>query len=136
MGGGPAGLYSAILLKQALPRTRIEVHERNRPDDTFGWGVVFSDATMAGFAARALKRPVKWTGERGESFLSDTMGRDHVTVAELAFDANHVIQGLRANLVANMGAYYYQFAPWMGYTVIAAAGVILFAIAIVDFHRE
>jgi anthraniloyl-CoA monooxygenase len=51
IGGGPAGLYSAILLKQALPRTRIEVCERNRPDDTFGWGVVFSDQTMAGFAA-------------------------------------------------------------------------------------
>ena len=50
MGGGPAGLYSAILLKQAMPRTRIEVYERNRPDDTFGWGVVFSDQTMAGFA--------------------------------------------------------------------------------------
>src|SRR5688500_20389312 len=51
MGGGPAGLYSAILLKQAMPRTRVEVHERNKPDDTFGWGVVFSDQTMAGFAA-------------------------------------------------------------------------------------
>jgi anthraniloyl-CoA monooxygenase len=51
MGGGPAGLYSAILLKQALPRAHIEVYERNRPDDTFGWGVVFSDQTMAGFAA-------------------------------------------------------------------------------------
>ena len=50
MGGGPAGLYSAILLKKHLPRARIEVHERNRPDDTFGWGVVFSDKTMAGFA--------------------------------------------------------------------------------------
>jgi anthraniloyl-CoA monooxygenase len=51
IGGGPAGLYSAILLKQALPRARIEVYERNRPDDTFGWGVVFSDQTLAGFAA-------------------------------------------------------------------------------------
>ena len=51
IGGGPAGLYSAILLRKALPQTRIEVHERNRPDDTFGWGVVFSDKTMAGFAA-------------------------------------------------------------------------------------
>ena len=50
MGGGPAGLYSAILLKKRLPRARIEVHERNRPDDTFGWGVVFSDKTMASFA--------------------------------------------------------------------------------------
>src|SRR5688572_13336644 len=50
IGGGPAGLYAAILLKKAMPRARIEVHERNRPDDTFGWGVVFSDQTMAGFA--------------------------------------------------------------------------------------
>ncbi|MGQ0836620.1 MAG: bifunctional salicylyl-CoA 5-hydroxylase/oxidoreductase [Gammaproteobacteria bacterium] len=50
LGGGPAGLYSAILLRKALPRARIEVYERNRPDDTYGWGVVFSDKTMAGFA--------------------------------------------------------------------------------------
>jgi anthraniloyl-CoA monooxygenase len=49
MGGGPAGLYSAILLKKALPRARVEVYERNRPDDTFGWGVVFSDQTMSAF---------------------------------------------------------------------------------------
>jgi anthraniloyl-CoA monooxygenase len=49
VGGGPAGLYSAILLKKALPRVKVEVHERNRPDDTFGWGVVFSDKSMSGF---------------------------------------------------------------------------------------
>jgi anthraniloyl-CoA monooxygenase len=49
IGGGPAGLYSAILFKKALPHARVEVYERNRPDDTFGWGVVFSDKTMEGF---------------------------------------------------------------------------------------
>jgi anthraniloyl-CoA monooxygenase len=49
LGGGPAGLYSAILFKKALPQARVEVVERNRPDDTFGWGVVFSDKTMEGF---------------------------------------------------------------------------------------
>jgi anthraniloyl-CoA monooxygenase len=49
LGGGPAGLYSAILFKKALPNAAVEVYERNRPDDTFGWGVVFSDKTMAGF---------------------------------------------------------------------------------------
>ncbi|MFM7280417.1 MAG: NAD(P)-binding protein, partial [Planctomycetia bacterium] len=43
LGGGPAGLYFAILMKQAYPDSRITVFERNRPDDTFGWGVVFSD---------------------------------------------------------------------------------------------
>jgi anthraniloyl-CoA monooxygenase len=46
LGGGPAGLYAAILLRRMLPRTRVEVYERNRPDDTFGWGVVFSDETL------------------------------------------------------------------------------------------
>ena len=51
LGGGPAGLYTAILLRKALPSASIEVYERNRPDDTFGWGVVFSDQTMANFRA-------------------------------------------------------------------------------------
>jgi anthraniloyl-CoA monooxygenase len=51
LGGGPAGLYSAILLRKALPQASVEVYERNRPDDTFGWGVVFSDQTMENFRA-------------------------------------------------------------------------------------
>ena len=51
IGGGPAGLYAAILLKRADPARAITVVERNRPDDTFGWGVVFSDATLDNFAA-------------------------------------------------------------------------------------
>ena len=46
IGGGPAGLYFALLMKQLDPAHRITVVERNRPYDTFGWGVVFSDATM------------------------------------------------------------------------------------------
>jgi anthraniloyl-CoA monooxygenase len=46
IGGGPAGLYFALLMKQLAPAHRITVVERNRPYDTFGWGVVFSDATM------------------------------------------------------------------------------------------
>jgi anthraniloyl-CoA monooxygenase len=49
VGGGPGGLYAAILLRKALPAARIEVYERNRPEDTFGWGVVFSDQTMENF---------------------------------------------------------------------------------------
>lgn len=47
VGGGPAGLYFSILMKRALPSSQITVLERNRPDDTFGFGVVFSDATIA-----------------------------------------------------------------------------------------
>src|SRR3954463_8446130 len=49
IGGGPAGLYSAILLKKQRPAAEITVYERNRADDTFGFGVVFSDATLDNF---------------------------------------------------------------------------------------
>jgi anthraniloyl-CoA monooxygenase len=49
IGGGPAGLYFSILMKKAWPQTRITVFERNRPDDTFGFGVVFSDQTLDTF---------------------------------------------------------------------------------------
>jgi anthraniloyl-CoA monooxygenase len=49
IGGGPAGLYAAILLKKQRPGAEITVYERNRADDTFGFGVVFSDATLDNF---------------------------------------------------------------------------------------
>uniref|UniRef100_UPI003BAD5C37 bifunctional salicylyl-CoA 5-hydroxylase/oxidoreductase n=1 Tax=Stappia sp. TaxID=1870903 RepID=UPI003BAD5C37 len=49
IGGGPAGLYFAILMKKARPAARITVYERNRCDDTFGFGVVFSDQTLETF---------------------------------------------------------------------------------------
>jgi anthraniloyl-CoA monooxygenase len=51
IGGGPAGLYAAILLKKQRPSADIAVYERNRADDTFGFGVVFSDATLDNFEA-------------------------------------------------------------------------------------
>ena len=50
IGGGPAGLYLAILMKKADPTHDVTVVERNRADDTFGFGVVFSDATLENFA--------------------------------------------------------------------------------------
>lgn len=51
IGGGPAGLYFAILMKKANPAHQIEIFERNGPDDTFGWGVVFSGKTLANLRA-------------------------------------------------------------------------------------
>ena len=51
IGGGPAGLYFAILMKKADSSHHVNVHERNGPDDTFGWGVVFSGKTLANLRA-------------------------------------------------------------------------------------
>ena len=51
VGGGPAGLFFSIVLKTAVPAAAVRVFERNRPDDTFGWGVVFSDQTLGNIAA-------------------------------------------------------------------------------------
>src|SRR5215218_10397192 len=51
IGGGPAGLYFAILMKQADASHQIKIYERNGPNDTFGWGVVFSGKTLANLRA-------------------------------------------------------------------------------------
>ena len=52
IGGGPAGLYFGLLMKKQNPAHEVTVVERNRPDDTFGWGVVFSDQTLGNLRAR------------------------------------------------------------------------------------
>ena len=55
IGGGPAGLFLSILIKRADPSAEVEVYERNNADDTFGWGVVFSDKTMDAFRKEDTK---------------------------------------------------------------------------------
>ena len=54
IGGGPGGLYFSILTKKAMPDCQIDVYERNKPDDSFGFGVVFSDETLSEFLMRDL----------------------------------------------------------------------------------
>ena len=55
IGGGPGGLYFSILTKKALPNCEIEIYERNKPDDSFGFGVVFSDETLGEFLKRDMQ---------------------------------------------------------------------------------
>ncbi len=55
IGGGPGGLYFSILTKKAMPHCQIDIYERNRPDDSFGFGVVFSDETLGEFLKRDMQ---------------------------------------------------------------------------------
>lgn len=55
IGGGPGGLYFSILLKKVIPTCEIDIYERNKPDDSFGFGVVFSDETLSEFLTRDPK---------------------------------------------------------------------------------
>lgn len=73
------------------------------------------------FAAKALGRPVKWTADRSESFLSDTQGRDHVTEAAVAMDQDGHILGVDVRSIANLGGYQSQFAAFV--PNLAAAGM-------------
>lgn len=55
IGGGPGGLYFSILTKKAIPNCQINIYERNKPDDSFGFGVVFSDETLGEFLKRDME---------------------------------------------------------------------------------
>jgi carbon-monoxide dehydrogenase large subunit len=83
------------------------------PDVGGGFGskiFIYAEETVALWAARKIGRPVKWTAERSESFVSDAHGRDHVTTAELAADKDGKFLAMRVNTVANLGAYLSTFA--------------------------
>jgi carbon-monoxide dehydrogenase large subunit len=83
------------------------------PDVGGGFGskiFIYPEETVCAWAARKIDRPVKWTAERTEAFLSDAHGRDHVTHAELALDAGGAITGLRVHTIANLGAYMSTFS--------------------------
>jgi carbon-monoxide dehydrogenase large subunit len=84
------------------------------PDVGGGFGskiFIYAEEVVCVWASKRIGgRPIKWTAERGESFLSDAHGRDHVTHAELAMDASGTITALKVNTKASMGAYLSTFA--------------------------
>jgi len=70
----------------------------------------YAEEAIVTWAAKKVNRPIKWTAERSEAFMSDAHGRDHVSHAELAMDENGKFLGLRVHTLANMGAYLSTFA--------------------------
>ena len=71
----------------------------------------YAEEAIVTWAAKRVNRPVKWTADRSESFISDAHGRDHISHAEMAMDENGVFLGLRVSTRANLGAYLSTFAP-------------------------
>jgi aerobic carbon-monoxide dehydrogenase large subunit len=94
-----------------LPESKLRVVA---PDVGGGFGSKiyhYAEEAAVTWAAGKLARPVKWTAERSESFVSDAHGRDHVTHAELALDKDGKFLALKVSTIANLGAYISTFAP-------------------------
>src|ERR1700716_1312297 len=128
-GGGPGGLYLSILLKRLDPSHEVVVYERNAPDDTFGFGVVFSDETLTAFEAadpesyREITRNfVRWSEidvhHRGEVITSgghgfSALGRKHLL---------HILQSRAAALGVDLRFHHELSEAPDGDLVVAADG--------------
>ena len=101
-------LMTAFVL--GLPETKVRVIA---PDVGGGFGskiYLYPEETAMVWASKKVNRPIKWTADRSEAFLSDAHGRDHVTHAELALDKDGKFLGMRVMTTAAMGAYLSTFA--------------------------
>ena len=101
-------LMTAFVL--GLPETKVRVIA---PDVGGGFGskiYLYAEETAMVWASKRVNRPIKWAAERGEAFVSDAHGRDHVTHAEMACDKDGRFLAMRVVTTANMGAYLSTFA--------------------------
>ncbi len=106
-----------------IPENHIRVVTR---DVGGGFGMKFflyPEQILVLWAAKKLGRPVKWTSERADAFVTDTQGRDNVTRLELALDDELRFLGLAVTNVANMGAYLSNFAP----EIPTASGAVMYS---------
>ncbi len=114
-------LMGAFVL--GLPEHKLRVIA---PDVGGGFGskiFLYGEETALVWASKRVGRPIKWTADRSESFLSDAHGRDHVTHAELALDKDGKFLGLHVKTVASMGSYLSTFGssvPTMLYATLLA----------------
>ena len=114
------GLLANAVFKVDPERFRIIT-----PDVGGGFGMklfLYAEHALVCYAARSIGSPVKWISERGEAFLSDTHGRDNITLGEIALDADNKFLALRTRNVANMGAYLSNFGPFI--PTMAGTGVL------------
>ena len=114
-------LMGAFVL--SIPEHKLRVYA---PDVGGGFGAKiyhYAEEAFVTWASKQVGRPIKWTSDRSEAFMSDAHGRDHVTKAELALDAEGKFLALRCDTMANMGAYLSTFAPavptWLHGTLLA-----------------
>ncbi len=94
----------------SLPESKVRVIA---PDVGGGFGskiFLYPEDVALVWASKRVGRPIKWTADRSESFMTDAHGRDHATKVELAMDAKGNFQALRVKTIANMGAYLSTFA--------------------------
>jgi carbon-monoxide dehydrogenase large subunit len=106
------GVVAAML---HLPEDKLRVVT---PDVGGGFGTklfAYREYALAAVAARRLGRTVSWIAERSEHFLGDAHGRDNITTAKLALDADNRFVALDVDLIADMGAYLSLFAPYIPY---------------------
>lgn len=94
-----------------IPEHKVQVVA---PDVGGGFGSKifhYIEEALVIWASKQIGRPIKWTSDRSEAFLTDAHGRDHVTTAEMGFDKDGKITALRVSTFANLGAYLSTFAP-------------------------
>ncbi|MBX2805466.1 MAG: xanthine dehydrogenase family protein molybdopterin-binding subunit [Hyphomicrobiales bacterium] len=114
-------LMGAFVL--SIPEHKLRVYA---PDVGGGFGSKiyhYAEEALVTWASKHIRRPVKWTSDRSEAFMSDAHGRDHLSHVEMAFDADNRIIALKCETLANMGAYLSTFAPciptWLHGTLLA-----------------
>lgn len=102
-------LVMAAFMMQ-IPESKLHVVA---PDVGGGFGskiYIYPEEAVCTWAAKKLRRPVKWTADRTQAFLGDAHGRDHINNVKLGLDKNNKIVGLRVDTIANLGAYLSAFA--------------------------
>jgi carbon-monoxide dehydrogenase large subunit len=95
---------------------------------------LYPEDAFVAYAARDLKRPVRWHAERAEEFLTGTHGRDLISTAELALDANGKVLALRVKSLANIGAYASQAGPIIQLMIGPWVSTSVYDIPLIDMH--